>query len=96
MLERFLNSGLHDYEMVSIEVNYSKAQVSLLLREPQEGDKLYCIEKFSYFEISHKEPWGKGKYICSSDLYRKNNDEWGCEIELNSGDIIKVEFQKVE
>ena len=49
----------------------------------------FNINKFLSFNITHKEIWGEGIYVCSSDFqYDENNKEYMLEIILNSGDQI--------
>lgn len=94
MYEKIANSGLHDYELVSIAVSYSEGEIVITLRTPENVDESIQISDFASFKISHQEPWGRGKYIVFSNLYRIKAGLTLCEMELNSGDIVQIEFQE--
>lgn len=91
-LKKAQKSGLHDYEIVEIKVDYDKAHVIMNFKSPKGENYQFNIEKFLTFTISHAEAWGKGKYVCSSDIQLFNNDVFVLEIELNSGDQIIVKY----
>lgn len=87
-------SGLHDYEIVEIRVDYNKAVVNIYLKSPLGGNYELAIENFVSFEITHEERWGKGKYVCSSEIgYNEISKFYLLEIELNSGDQIIVKYK---
>lgn len=86
-------SALHDCELQRIEVDYVGAWVNLQLRSPQGQEKNLLVERFVSFEITHKEEWGKGKYVGFSDIcFDSELGQYLLEIELNSGDYIKICF----
>ena len=90
-LGRAKDSGLHDYELLLITVDYNHANVNMKFKDLKENTFEICIEKFWSFKIFHEEPWGKGKYVCSSDInYNNVVNAYSLEIELNSGDKIEV------
>ena len=92
-LKKVKHSGIHDAELMSIAVDYNKAFLEIQLKTPEGEDYKICIEKFCLFEISHQEPWGKGTYVCSSEIsYDESLDMYLLEIELNSGDKIMIKY----
>lgn len=92
-LNKVKHSGIHDDELISIAVDYNKALLEIQLRTPVGEDYKICIKKFCIFEISHQEPWGKGTYVCSSEIsYDESTDRYLLEMELNSGDKIMVKY----
>jgi len=93
-LRRAQNSGLHDYEIVDIKVNYNNANITIMFNTPEGRKYELNIEKFISFTISHEEVWGKGKYVCSSDVRLVNDNVYMLEIELNSGDRIITKYSK--
>lgn len=92
-IDVFKDSGLHDYEISDLVVNYSDEFVLLMLIG-ENGEQFFVkIDKFISFRISHIEEWGKGKYIYYSNLVRDyNNNIHSVEVQLNSGDEIQVDF----
>ncbi len=91
-LEKAKNSGLHDYEIVEIEVDYNNANIIMVYNSPDGKRYEFNIEKFITFTISHEEAWGKGKYVCSSEIQLVNDNMYMLEIELNSGDRIIAKY----
>lgn len=89
-----INSGLHDYEIADICVIYSQGRIVLNMKTPQGADFLLVINCFVSFKITHMENWGKGKYICSSDVKKEHSSSTTLlEIKLNSGDEIEIRFE---
>lgn len=94
-LELISNSAIHDYELNEISINYVKNNVKLIISLYPEQIQIIQIDNFINFEISHNEPWGTGKYINYSEIdYTSNKESYFISIELNSGDIIKIQCQK--
>ncbi len=92
-LDVFKNSGAHDYEIGHITVNYEEEKIIFVLKTPENESCDFCVDQFNYFSITHKEAWGKGKYIYNSDL-KEDADKglYTLDILLNSGDQIIIEF----
>lgn len=87
------NSGLHDYEIADIYINYNQANIFLRMKTPQGEQFLLPVQNFIDFKITHTEKWGKGKYICSSGITQsQESDKSKLEIQLNSGDEIEICF----
>ena len=96
-LKLFKNSNIHDYELLKINVNYLDSEINISFNTATKTNLNICIKNFMTFEISHKEPWGKGSYVCFSDLtYDKKQNLYIIEIELNSGDIMKISTQETD
>jgi hypothetical protein len=62
------NSGLHDYELREININYNGAQAKIAFVSPLSEKFELCIDNLISFAITHKEEWGIGKYVCASDI----------------------------
>lgn len=87
------DSGLHDYEILNINVNYSDASINLQFKDHSGVLRCLKINDFTMFRISHNEEWGKGKYVASSDLELNDiNKTLDLEIQFNSGDIIFIQY----
>ena len=92
-LAKVQNSGIHDYEVAEIQVNYTSACISICFKSPGGNGNKLIIQNFTTFEITHKEEWGKGKYVCASDItYDDVSKSYLLEIVLNSGDKIVVRY----
>lgn len=90
-LELFKSSQLHDYELLEINVNYINVEINIKLKSPAGVDCDINISNFISCEVSHKEPWGSGKYIVfSNETYDETKKIKIMELELNSGDIVKI------
>jgi len=90
------HSGLHDYEIIEMNINYNNATVVLQLRSPSGELSQLTINNFVLFKINHEEEWGKGKYVVSSDLELNDiSKTYDLEIQLNSGDIIFISYKIV-
>lgn len=83
------NSGIADYELGKIEVDYSNGRMLLHMKNRNLQPELMEIEGFKEFSIERREPWGVGIYVTASDcqLY---DGKMQLEIQLNSGDMIRV------
>lgn len=86
------NSGLHDFRLLSIEVDYFKASVHFALLDPQNQECTLDIFPFTSFQIERREPWGAGTYVCESYLKWGHSGYFKLTLTLNSGDDIVVEF----
>lgn len=97
-LELAKNSGLHDFEVMSLVVDYAKATIILNMVSPllnnTSSQISMCISNFISFSISRQEPWGSGKYIYSSDIQNMEVGIYKLEIQLNSGDLIIVNYRQ--
>lgn len=85
------NSGLHDYKVISVRIDNDTSTIEIALTDLSQKRVNILIEKFINLKISNREPWGKGTYIVSSDI-QQIKDVTIMIIELNSGDIISIEF----
>lgn len=87
------DSKLHDYELLTILVDYSNANIKVQLCSPRGTQGIINIDGFIEFSISHTEKWGKGTYIVSSEIVEKDMTS-EINIELNSGDVITFQTQR--
>lgn len=93
-LKLFKNSKLHDYELIGLDINYLDFEINIRLKSPAGLDCDINIENFMSCEVSHKEPWGSGKYIVfSNESYDEIKKIKIIELELNSGDLVKITKQ---
>lgn len=86
------NSGMHDYKFEKIMVDYEKNIVYMLFKDLSENACELIIENMISIELTHEEKWGKGIYICYSNVLEDQNISI-LEFELNSGDQISVKFR---
>lgn len=87
----FENNALHDYEVGQISIDYSNGTIILNLISDRGEVIEFEINHFKSITFSKDEPWGKGKYIVSSDV-KKENGEFILEFQLNSGDNCTMTF----
>ena len=85
------DSGLHDYKIDLISIDYTASKLVIMLKDLKGGDAELVIQPFSELNITHDEPWGKGSYIVSSELTSEGGRETML-LELNSGDSITVKY----
>ena len=87
------DSGLHDYEVVRLSCDYSRGEVSLELKDPVGQPENLMIGGLLLVEMTRTQPWGEGSYIVSSDLTDCESGSKLAEIQLNSGDEIRIEYK---
>ena len=92
ILEIAQNSGLHDYTVEDITVDYKAGQIKLHLLTPALKPCKIKIDRFSEFSIQNEAPWGEGCYIAWSDVQPVDKNIYHLEIGLNSGDEIHIAF----
>lgn len=85
------DSGLHDYKIDLISIDYTASKLVIMLKDLNGGDAELVVCTFSELNITHNEPWGKGSYIVSSELTSEGGRETML-LELNSGDSITVKY----
>lgn len=99
-LELIQNSGLHDFELVSLTIDYTKATIILDVISPLTdyiSHSFYIsIHNFLHFSASHQEPWGGGKYIYTSDVQTTGTDTYRITLQLNSGDLILIDYKETQ
>lgn len=86
------NSGIIDCEVKNICIDYANSSIVIELKSPNGMQHTLKIDNFEEISISKKEPWGKGKYVVASDC-QNCGDNGNIEIQLNSGDLIKITAQ---
>lgn len=90
----FENNALHDYEISQINIDYPNGSIIIGLYTDRHAAIELTINEFSSIAFSNNKPWGKGKYIVSSNL-KKTNEECVFEFQLNSGDICTIVFSSI-
>jgi hypothetical protein len=89
--DRIVASDMHDYEVISLDVDYTNAATDLHLKDPYGKAIIMHITEIRDISVTHKEPWGKGTYIASSSI-ETNRKNRTLMLELNSGDNIVLQF----
>lgn len=87
------DSGLHDYELIKLSADYTRGEVSLELKDPVGQPKSLMIGGLLSVEMTRTKPWGEGSYIVFSDLTDCESGSKLAEIQLNSGDEIRIEYK---
>ncbi|WP_024858665.1 hypothetical protein [Ruminococcus albus] len=87
------DSGLHDYELIKLSADYTRGEVSLELKDPVGKPENLMIGGLLSVEMTRTQPWGEGSYIVSSDLTDCESGSKLAEIQLNSGDEIRIEYK---
>ena len=88
------DSGLHDYELIKLSADYTRGEVSLEMKGPVGQPESLILGGVMSVEMTRTQPWGEGSYIVSSDITADSDS--GCrlaEIQLNSGDEIRIEYK---
>ncbi|MCL6604583.1 MAG: hypothetical protein K6T94_17095 [Paenibacillus sp.] len=93
----------HDSELKEIRYDWNTFTLVLMLNIFLEGlgkPNYECILKFndcSHFEVPHKAPWGDSLYVNGANYINNEDTEINqYEIEMISGDIIKIEAMTFE
>ena len=82
-------SQIADYKIEGIAVDYVHSTITIELKSPQNRLDILQITDFEEFSITRKEPWGAGSYVAGSEVQYCGQYAI-LEIELNSGDKIKI------
>lgn len=87
----FENNALHDYEIGQVIVDYTNGVIEMnLLTDKSQAIKI-TVNNFCSVTVSKNEPWGKGKYVVSSD-YKETDSKCVVELQLNSGDVCTITY----
>lgn len=90
-------SGLHDFELVGICVDYSNSEIAITVRPPwkdQQGAMVLTVRGFQFFSITRELPWGEGIYIHASNLTPMSENQYQLDMQLNSGDQIICRYME--
>ncbi len=87
------DSGLHDYEVVRLSCDYSRGEVSLEMKDPLGQPESLILGGVMSVEMTRTRPWGEGSYIVSSDIEESQDGIKLAEIQLNSGDEIRIGYK---
>ena len=63
--------------------------ITMELKSPQNVLDILQFSEFEEIIMTRTEPWGTGKYVAGSEL-QYSGDKMIVEIELNSGDQIRI------
>lgn len=83
------NSKIADYEIGNLCIDYVNNSVIIELKTPTSVPDTLRFYDFEEVSITRKEPWGAGIYIAASELLNCG-DKMIVEIQLNSGDMIRI------
>ena len=87
------DSGLHDYELIKLSADYTRGEVSLEMKDPLGQPESLILGGVMSVEMTRTQPWGEGSYIASSDITDCESGSKLAEIQLNSGDEIRIEYK---
>lgn len=91
-IQKAVSSGLHDYQVGEIAVDYCQGRVVLTLMDSRGKLCRLCIKGIRNFQLTRTEPWGPGIYVSVSDLIKKEDGLCQLQFQLNSGDEIIVDM----
>lgn len=91
-IQKAVSSGLHDYQVGEISVDYCQGRAVLTLTASWGEPYQICIKEIRHFQLTRTEPWGPGIYIACSDLTKTEDGMQRLWLQLNSGDEILVEI----
>lgn len=103
-IEKFQKVELHDYELVSINVDYIGKRLRVFCKNPKGLEVSIHVDKFYYLLVQGFEPWGEGFYIYSHQILKELDLEklenidssiFGVEILINSGDKVIIYMNKI-
>lgn len=83
------DNGIVDYEIGAVRADYSNGSIHIELKTPKLASVTLEIINFKEINICRKEPWGTGIYVAASEI-KYEGDKIIAEIQLNSGDLIKI------
>lgn len=89
VLDKVKDSNLVDYQIGEIHVCYAEAYADIKVKSPNGINKTLRFEGILDFSMTNHQPWGRGCYICSSDVIVKEKSTI-VQIQLNSGDCISL------
>lgn len=89
------NSKIADFELLNVCIDYANGCITIELRSPGNVEDTLVFTNFIEIMVTRKEPWGPGKYIGASELIYQEQ-EIIAEIQLNSGDLIKITMKETE
>ncbi|MES2510237.1 MAG: hypothetical protein V4625_09920 [Pseudomonadota bacterium] len=81
---------LHDAVLSAIHISWQAARCDLIVQPVGTTEHVLAFEGFTVLEFPKEEPWGP-----SSSINVVREPQRGCfEIELQSGDVLKVQAQQ--
>lgn len=88
-----IDSGLHDYELVRLSCDYTRGEAVLEMNDPVGSPEKLLIGGILSVEMTRTQPWDEGSYIASSDITEDRDGTKLAEIQLNSGDEIRIVYK---
>ena len=95
-IQEAMSSGLHDYKVGDISVDYCCDKINLTLTSPGGEACRLSIPGFRLLQMTRTEPWGPGIYVVYSDLTEMEDRRKRLLLQLNSGDEITVQIVETE
>lgn len=86
----------HDWTLVDVVFEWARARVAVALIGPSSTRRVLLAEDVSSLDMPRKNPWGKSVSVNSvliADV--PGLDEQSLEIEMQSGDVIRVNAKKI-
>ena len=83
------NSIIADYEIGNLYIDYVNNCIAIEMKSPQNVLDILRFSDFEEITVTRTEPWGAGIYVAGSEL-QYCGDKMFVEIELNSGDQIRI------
>lgn len=85
----------HDWTLVNVVFEWAQASVAVVLNGPSSRCVL-SAEDVSLLEMPREEPWGRSVSVNSLLIDEMSDgDEQSLEIEMQSGDVIRVKAKKI-
>ncbi|WP_431256915.1 hypothetical protein ACQ86G_19755 [Roseateles chitinivorans] len=84
---RFDELRLHDATLLSIEVDYGTGRCELLMHPVGEDRQILVFDGISALCLPRQAPWGRSSAINAL----RQPDPQAFEIELQSGDVLRIE-----
>ena len=67
-LDLIKDSGLHDYELKEINIDYQHEHIQVKMCDWRGKMCEIDVSHYIFFSMTHDEPWGEGIYITASDV----------------------------
>lgn len=84
-------SALHDATLVNIDIKWAERVTTLIFRVGTDKVIRLTAGKTTSFHVPHVEPWGPSVSVNNLRQLRSGDQLSLLEIEMQSGDIIRIE-----
>jgi hypothetical protein len=86
----------HDWTLADVVFDWARARVAVALIGPSSARCVLLAEDVSSLEVPRKNPWGRSVSVNSIFIAgMPDRDEQSLEIEMQSGDVIRVNAKKI-